>query len=74
MSGIFTQNLQSGHAVKGRAVRTELERTVRLQVKVDEQALQQEVVRLGWQVLYATNAFAERLPWRRPCWLVGKSI
>lgn len=45
----------------GRAVRTETERTVSLQVEVDEQAVQQAVALLGWRV-YATNELAERLP------------
>jgi transposase len=46
---------------KGRAVRTETERTVSLQVEVDEQAFQQALALLGWRV-YATNELAERLP------------
>jgi transposase len=46
---------------KGRAVRTETERRVSLQVEVDEQAVQQAVALLGWRV-YATNELAERLP------------
>jgi transposase len=43
-----------------RAARTEIERTVSLQVEVDERAVQQEVARLGWRV-YATNELSERL-------------
>ncbi len=45
---------------KERAVRTEIERTVSLQVEVDEQVVQQEVALLGWRV-YATNELTERL-------------
>jgi transposase len=46
---------------KERAVRTEIERTVSLQVEVDEQAVQQAAALLGWRV-YATNELTERLP------------
>jgi transposase len=46
---------------KERAVRTEIERTVSLQVEVDDQAVQQETARLGWRV-YATNELIQRLP------------
>jgi len=45
---------------KGRAIRTETERTVELQVEVDEQAVQQARDLLGWRV-YATNELAKRL-------------
>jgi transposase len=45
---------------KGRAVRTETKRTVRVQVAVDEPVVQQAVAWLGWRV-YATNELAERL-------------
>jgi transposase len=45
---------------KERAVRTEIERTMSLQLEVDDQAVQQEAARLGWRV-YATNELTERL-------------
>jgi transposase len=46
---------------KGRAVRTESETTLSLQMEVDEPAVQQAVAFLGWRV-YATNELAEHLP------------
>ena len=44
-----------------RPARTELERTVSLQVDIDEQAVQMTVRRFGWRV-YATNQQQETLP------------
>jgi transposase len=62
---------------KGRAVRSETERTVSLQVEVDEPAVQQAVALLGWRV-YATNELAEHLPlekavlaYREAYWIEG---
>jgi transposase len=45
----------------GRAMRTETERTLSVQVEVDEQAFQLAVDLLGWRV-YATNELVDHLP------------